>query len=77
MNKPETPIDFKDDAAKEALDFLAQHSETKQRFDKVAKLIEGYESQNGMELLSTVHWVVTQESNPALSAEELVKRVNS
>lgn len=36
LNKPETPIDLKDDAAKEALDFLAQHSETKQRFDKVA-----------------------------------------
>lgn len=72
LNKPETPIDLKDDAAKEALGFLEQHSETKQRFDKVAKLIEGYESQNGMELLSTVHWVVTQESNPALSAEELI-----
>lgn len=77
LNKPETPIDLKDDAAKEALGFLAQHPDTKQRFDKVAKLIEGYESQNGMELLSTVHWVVTQESNPALSAEELVKRVHS
>lgn len=77
LNKPETPIDLKDDAAKEALGFLAQHSDTKQRFDKVAKLIEGYESQNGMELLSTVHWVVTQESNAALSAEELIERVHS
>ncbi|MGI2091657.1 hypothetical protein ACRN96_03350 [Shewanella oncorhynchi] len=77
LNKPETPIDLKDDAAKEALDFLAQHSKTKQPFDKVAKLIEGVESQNGMELLSTVHWVVTQESNVALSAEELIERVHS
>lgn len=78
LNKPETSIDLKDDAAKEALGFLEQHSETnKQRFDKVAKLIEGYESQNGMELLSTVHWVVTQESNEALSAAELIERVHS
>lgn len=77
MNKPETPIDLKDDAAKKALGFLAQHSDTKQRFDKVAKLIEGYESQNGMELLSTVHWVVTQESDTALTAEELIDRVHS
>lgn len=30
-----------------------------------------------MELLSTVHWVVTQESDTVLSAEELVKQVHS
>ena len=49
LNKPETPIELKDDAAKEALSYLEAHQETKQRFDKVAKLIEGFESQNGME----------------------------
>ena len=57
--------------------FLSATLRDKQRLDKVAKLIEGYESQNGMELLSTVHWVVTQESDAALSAAELVQRVHS
>jgi len=78
LNKPETPIELIEDAAQEALIYLDEHLETKQRFDKVAKLIEGYESQNGMELLSTVHWVATQELdiNNTTSAE-LVSRVHS
>jgi O-acetyl-ADP-ribose deacetylase (regulator of RNase III) len=78
LNKPETPIELKDDAAIEALNYLEQHTDTKKRFDKVAKLIEGFESQNGMELLSTVHWVATQEANAeSISTEELISRVHS
>ncbi len=77
LNKPETPIELKIDAAEEALMFLAAHKKTKQRFDKVATLIEGFESQNGMELLSTVHWVATQESTEQLSDEQVVERVHA
>ncbi|MFT6835772.1 MAG: O-acetyl-ADP-ribose deacetylase (regulator of RNase III) [Francisellaceae bacterium] len=78
LNKPETPIELKDDAAKEALSYLEAHQETKQRFDKVAKLIEGFESQNGMELLSTVHWVATQESeHEVLTSESLIEKVHN
>lgn len=78
LNKPETPIELKDDAAKEALSFLEQYPDTKQRFDKVSKLIEGFESQNGMELLSTVHWIATQESqNIDLVNEDLIERVHN
>jgi O-acetyl-ADP-ribose deacetylase (regulator of RNase III) len=77
LNKPETPIELKDDATKEALNYLEEHQETKQRFDKVAQLIEGFESQNGMELLSTVHWVVTQESeSELLTIERLIEKVH-
>ncbi len=32
-----------------------------QRFNKVADLVEGFESPFGLELLSTVHWVVSRE----------------
>jgi uncharacterized protein YwgA len=78
LNKPETPIELKDDAAREALFYLEQHQETKQRFEQVAKLIEGFESQNGMELLSTVHWVITQESSDNdITCDELINRVHS
>lgn len=77
-NKPETPIELKEDASKEALDYLDQHKETKQHFDKVASLIEGFESQNGMELLSTVHWVATNElKSKTYSDEELVAQVHA
>ncbi len=78
LNKPETPIELKDAAAHEALVYLEQHPETKQRFEQVAKLIEGFESQNGMELLSTVHWVITQESeNKDITSDELIDCVHS
>jgi O-acetyl-ADP-ribose deacetylase (regulator of RNase III)/uncharacterized protein YwgA len=78
LNKPETPIELKDDAAKEAFDFLEKNTETKQRFDKVSELIKGFESQNGMELLSTVHWVATQELDGKLVTNDvLVDQVHS
>lgn len=74
----ETPIALKGEAAQEAFRYLEQHQKTKQRFDKVAQLIQGFESQNGMELLSTVHWVVTQElPNLEPTDEELVRCVHS
>lgn len=76
-NKPETPIELKPDAAEEALNYLEQHADTKQRFERVSKLIEGFESQNGMELLSTVHWVATKESNGSLTPEDVISKVHS
>lgn len=78
LNKPETPIELKKDAAQEAMAYLDTHKETKERFDRVAKLIEGFESQKGMELLSTVHWVLTQESDGNdVTSESLVKKVHN
>jgi len=44
-------------AVDEATRFLADYVETRDRFDKVADLVEGFESPYGLELLSTVHWV--------------------
>ncbi|PYS15428.1 MAG: Appr-1-p processing protein [Acidobacteria bacterium] len=60
-NKPETPIHLLSGAAKEAEAFLEEHSKTRARFDRVAQLIEGFETPLGMELLATVHWVAVRE----------------
>lgn len=76
LNKPETPIEIKANAADEALAFLNRYPETNQRFERVSDLIQGFESQNGMELLSTVHWVITQEAATELTMDELVNRVH-
>ncbi|RMH21398.1 MAG: hypothetical protein D6696_05895 [Acidobacteria bacterium] len=40
---------------------LAAHPQTKQRFERVSRLVEGFESPFGLELLATVHWVATRE----------------
>ena len=41
--------------------FLQDDAATRERFDRVANLVEGFETPFGLELLSTVHWVATHE----------------
>jgi O-acetyl-ADP-ribose deacetylase (regulator of RNase III) len=50
------------DAVTEAENFLAKKADTQQRIARVTSLIEGYETPYGLELLSTVHWVVMHDS---------------
>jgi hypothetical protein len=49
-------------AIRDAMAFLEDNAETRARFDKVADLVEGFESPFGLELLATVHWIVQNES---------------
>ncbi len=55
--------------------FLEQHPETRSRLGLVSELVAGFESTLGMELLSTVHWVVNNE--PVASMEDIVYRTYS
>ncbi len=48
-------------AVGDAAAFLESHSTTHERFDRVVRLVEGFETPFGLELLATVHWVATQE----------------
>ena len=75
-NSPETPLSLLPGAAKEAADFLADHPQTQKHFDRVAEMIEGFETPDGMELLSSVHWVALQENAAArTSADAAAKGV--
>jgi hypothetical protein len=65
QNKPETPITLKHDATEEAERFLGQYPQTLARFDRVTRLIDGFETPRGMELLSSVHWVATHDDSSA------------
>jgi hypothetical protein len=60
-DEPEKPLELVPGAIESATLFLEQHPDTRARFDKVAELVEGFESSFGLELLSTVHWVITRE----------------
>lgn len=51
------------EALSEAEQFLSSELETLRRFERVSALIEGFETPYGMELLSSVHWVVTRNEN--------------
>jgi hypothetical protein len=59
---PDKPLTLVPGAVEEAAAFLAAHRPTRERFDRVAALVEGFESPFGLELLSTVHWVMHHES---------------
>lgn len=52
--------------------YLEDTSDTLSRVEKVSDLVDGFESQFGLELLSTVHWVIQEEK--AQSLEEVVSR---
>ena len=50
-------------AAQESTAFLENSPTTTERFERVAELIDGFETPFGMELLATVYWVATHEAN--------------
>lgn len=45
--------------------FLQLHPDAFQRLARVSKLIDGFETPYGMELLATVHWIATHEDTLA------------
>lgn len=63
-----------DGALKEAEEYLKEFPDSEQRIEEVRELIEGFETPYGMELLSTVHWVVVNDTN-TVDADKAVKAV--
>ncbi len=59
----EAEIEPLEDALSEAEEFIAAsgHAKLAQHVERVASLIDGFQSPYGMELLATVHWVATHE----------------
>ena len=54
---------------------LDNNSDTSSRLERVIDLVQGFETPFGLELLSTVHWVIAEES--ALMVDEVVERTYS
>lgn len=69
---PGKPLELVPGAIGDANSYLSEQEATRARIDKVARLIEGYESPFGLELLATVHWILKQEN---VDSEGVVDRV--
>jgi O-acetyl-ADP-ribose deacetylase (regulator of RNase III) len=67
---PDKQLELVPGAVSDAEDFLKDQAEARERFDDVAKLVDGFETPFGLELLATVHWVATREG--ATSANEAI-----
>jgi O-acetyl-ADP-ribose deacetylase (regulator of RNase III) len=75
-NSPETPLEILPGAVETAEQFLSSQPDSLERLGKVSKLIEGFETPFGMELLGTVHWVMHHDAD-ASSVEDVVGKVHS
>lgn len=69
---PSKPLELIPSAIESASSFLKNHPITCARFDRVVKLVSGFESSFGLELLSTVHLIVKHDA--VRSAEDVVER---
>ncbi len=73
-DSPDKQLELVPGALVDAQTFLASCPATHRNFERVSDLVEGFESPFGMELLSTVHWVVAEEKSGSLG--EVIHRVH-
>src|ERR1700733_3327051 len=64
---PDKQLELVPGAVSDANAFLASNRTTLDRFERVGDLVEGFETPFGLELLSTVHWVVKQMNAQSLA----------
>ena len=69
-DRPDKRLELVPGAAENAAEVLRRSRRTRERFDRVADLVDGFESAFGLELLSTVHWVLVHDAPAA--RDELV-----
>lgn len=71
---PDKQLELVPKALADAQKFLESNEKTRSHLERVSALVDGFESPFGLELLSTVHWVTTQERPQ--SASEVVAEIH-
>ena len=72
---PFKPLELVPGAIEDAEAFLADRTETRDRLRRVADLVEGFESDFGLELLASVHWII--EHGTAGPVDDVVARTHA
>ena len=62
-------------ALQEAEKYLQNCPETRGRFERLSNLVNGFESSFGLELLSTVHWVIEKEN--ARTSQDVIRQTHA
>jgi O-acetyl-ADP-ribose deacetylase (regulator of RNase III) len=73
--KPDVELELLPRAIDEANTYLASNKNSIERLMKVARIIEGFETPYGMELLSSVHWVAIHNETPAKDEESAIAQI--
>lgn len=74
-DRPSKPIELVPGAVEKANAYLADDAQTLERMARVQRLIEAFEDPYGLEVLSSVHWVMCNDRRARDSAGEAVKAV--
>jgi len=61
-DNPDKQLELVPGAVQEAEAFLQDHHITRKHFERVSDLVDGFETSFGLELLSTVHWVIQKDN---------------
>ena len=72
---PEQVVELMPGAIEEAQAYIGTDEEARQRLDRVAKVIEGFETPFGMELLASVHWLA--DSKHIESEEDMARELEN
>ena len=63
IDNPDKLLELVPGATEDAYSFIEDKPETNEHLNRVAMLVEGFESSFGLELLATVHWVAKEHTN--------------
>lgn len=74
---PDVEIELLPGAVPAANTFLRDDAEARGRLDRVAQLIEGFETPYGMELLASLHWLATHRECKARDADEALRDLHA
>ena len=72
---PDKQLSLVPGAIEDAKSFLLKQGKTNAHLSKVSELVDGFESPFGLELLSTVHWVIT--NNNLSNVDDIIKHTYS
>lgn len=70
-DQPMKTLELIPGAVEDAQRILANNSPMQDRFERVSRLVSGFESPHGLELLATVHWLMTHEN--ARTDEQVIR----
>ncbi|KRB88445.1 type II toxin-antitoxin system antitoxin DNA ADP-ribosyl glycohydrolase DarG [Noviherbaspirillum sp. Root189] len=77
QDSPTKPIELKEGAAEAAEPVLMEDPALVQRMSRVSTLIEGFEDPYGLELLSSVHWVMCRSIDARESPKMAIEMVHN
>lgn len=76
-SSPGRPLMTIPEGVDEARDLLARDDTTNKRIERVARLIDGFEDPHGMELLSTMLWVMVHHEEARESPSAAIEHVHA